>query len=113
MFVASLISRTALTLALGATALSTTAPAFADEPRQVRVSVDRFDLTVPEDVVTLNTRVVQAARAVCRRPSYTAERVLNQRACVADAVRRAWVQINEVDALARADEAHIAGSHAR
>lgn len=113
MFVASSISRTALTLALSTAVMSATAPAVAGEPRQIRVSVDRLDLTAPEDVAALNTRVVQAARAVCRRPSYTSERVLNQRACVADAVRRAWVQLDEADVRARADAAHIAGSHAQ
>lgn len=113
MFAASSISRTALTLALCTVALSTAAPAVAGEPREVRISVDRLDLTAPEDVAVLNARVVEAARAVCRRPSYAAERILNQRACVADAVRRAWVQIDNVDALVQADAARVAGPHTR
>lgn len=113
MFVASSISRTALTFVLCALALSTAAPAIAGEPREISVSVDQLDLTAPRDVAALNARVVQAARAVCRRPSYAAEMVLNQRTCVADAVRRAWIQIDGIDALGQPDAARVAGPHAR
>ncbi len=113
MFVASSISRTALTFALCTVALSTAAPAIAAEPREISVSVAQLDLTAPEDVAVLNARVVAAARAVCRRPSHTAERVLSQRACVADAVRRAWSQIDNIDALVQADAARVAGQHTR
>lgn len=113
MFVASLISRTALTFALCAVALSAAAPAIAGEPREIPVSVGQLDLTAPRDVAVLDARIVEAARAVCRRPSYTAERILNQRACVADAVRRAWSQIDTRDALAPADAARVAGQHTR
>lgn len=113
MSVASSISRAALTLALGATALSAAAPAVAGEPREIRIPVDQLDLTAPGDVAALSARVVQAARNVCRRPSHAAETSLNQRACVADAVRRAWVQIDKVDALVQADAALVAEPHAR
>lgn len=113
MFVASSIPHTALTLALCTATLLTAAPVIAGDPREVRVSVGQLDLTAPQDVAVLNARVVEAARAVCRRPNYTAERVLNQRACVADAVRRAWFQIDNVDALVQADAARVAGPHAR
>ncbi len=113
MFVASTISRTALTLALCTAALSTAVPALAHEPREIRLSVDRLDLTAPQDVAALNARVVQAARALCRRPNYSAETTMNQRTCVADAVRRAWVQIDAVDALAQADLARVSVSLAR
>ena len=113
MFVASSFTRAALTLVLGASALSAAAPVVAGEPREIRVTVDRLDLTAPDDVAALNARVVQAARAVCRRPHHAAETVLNQSSCVADAVRRAWLQIDRVEARERAGVAHIYGPRAR
>lgn len=113
MFVVSSIPRAALTLAICAAALSAAAPAAAGEPREIRIPVERLDLTAPDDVAVLNARVVQAARAVCRRPHHAAETVLNQNACVTDAVRRAWVQIDQVEAHERAGVAHISGPRAR
>ena len=109
MLVASSIRRAALTLAICAAA----APAAAGEPREIRIPVERLDLTAPDDVAVLNARVVQAARAVCRRPHHAAETVLNQNACVTDAVRRAWVQIDQVEAHERAGVAHVSGPRAR
>jgi UrcA family protein len=113
MLVASSIPRAALTLAICAAAVSAATPAAAGEPRKIRIPVERLDLTAPDDVAVLNARVVQAARAVCRRPHHAAEPVQSQSACVADAVRRAWVQIEEVDALERAGAAQISGPRAR
>ena len=113
MFVASSIPRAALTLAICAAALSAAAPAAAGEPREIRIPVERLDLTAPDDVAVLNARVVRAARAVCRRPQHAAEPVLNQSACVADAVRRAWIQIDQVDALEQAGAAQVSGLRAR
>lgn len=112
MLVASSISCAALTLAVCAAALSAAAPAAAGEPREIRISVDRLDLTAPDEMAALNARVVQAARAVCRRPHHAAETVLNQSACVADAVRRARVQIDQIEALEQADASRVSGPRA-
>lgn len=113
MFLASSFSRAALTLAVCAAAMSAAAPAAAGEPREIRISVDRLDLTAPDDAAVLNARVVQAARAVCRRPNHAVETVLSQSACVADTVRRARAQIEQAEALEQADAARISGLRAR
>lgn len=113
MSVASSNPLAVLTLVICAAALSAAAPAAAGEPREIRIPVERLDLTAPDEVAALNARVVQAARAVCRRPHHSAETVLNQSACVADAVRRAWVQIDQVEASAPAPAVQGGGAHAR
>ncbi|WP_168047038.1 UrcA family protein [Brevundimonas alba] len=104
------ISLSTLTALCAAVSVAGTASAADNEPREVRVAIERLDLTSPQDVAVLNARLLSAARSVCRRSEHRSESVVNQRTCVADAMRRASEQIQAAQTHVQADAARAAVS---
>ncbi|MGQ3039481.1 MAG: UrcA family protein [Brevundimonas sp.] len=93
----------AFSTAVAAAAL-TAVPAIAGEGRLVRVSHIDLDLSRAGDRAELESRMQTAARAACR-PGHDANPVMNRRACIADAMRRARTQLDHLMVEGRTDSA--------
>lgn len=81
-------------------------PAAADDARMLRVHHSDLNLSRTADRAVLEARIRTAARIACR-PGHDASPVMNRRACITDAARRARAQLDHLMVEGRTDSALI------
>lgn len=89
------------------TALMVAVPPTGEPARNLIVAYHDLDLTRSSDIAILESRLTDAARSICRRPTYVSEPVLNHRACVTDAVARARPMMDQLIAEERMELVHV------
>ncbi|RYG85544.1 MAG: UrcA family protein, partial [Alphaproteobacteria bacterium] len=68
------------------TALTVAVPSSDEPARNLIVAHHDLDLSRSADLAVLEDRLREAARSICRRPTYVSEPVMSHRTCVTDTI---------------------------